>query len=102
MHLRASSRDYRQDEVRRMFGIMQDRLSSLQQLGVTSKRLAAVGISVESWEVTAGYLDADAMAAPEEVAGYPKIYLVPPNIARRQQRGFIHPGPPTRANNAVA
>ena len=60
-------RDDRQDDVRRMPGVVMEGVGSDYQAAVCVERLASIRVDIEAREVAARYVHADAMALFENV-----------------------------------
>src|ERR1700746_955875 len=63
-------RNYRQHDVRRMLRIVVDGVGGYHGLGVLIERLAGVGIHVETREVAAGDVHANAVALGKQNGGW--------------------------------
>lgn len=55
--------------MRRMNGVVEDRLLRGPQFCIPSEAVPGIGVTVEAWEVGGGYLDANAVSFPEDVTG---------------------------------
>ena len=53
---RTLSRNHRQDELRRVFGIVENGLFRAQKFSIRAERFSGVGVAVEPREIAAGHL----------------------------------------------
>src|SRR2546423_15092502 len=97
-----SSPNDRQHDVRRPFGVVEDRLAGGAEVvgTVGAEGLAAVGVAVEAGEAAAGHDHPQAVAGVEDVARAPQVLVEGPRAAGPPDALPRRPAPEARPPDA--
>src|SRR5689334_6381687 len=94
--------NHRQEYMRGMGAVMQNRLGGSLHLRVSPNRVAGVLVAVPAREIAAGHVQADAMPRFEQVARRPQINRVLIGFARLQQFWLGQAPAIARPDNAIS